>query len=99
MTYAMQAKNELARRELGRACCQAAELTAFIRYSGNIQISGQRLALHMITSNPAVARRIFSLLKQTFKLNSELLVRRKIRLRKNNVYLIRIKEKEHVLNV
>ncbi|HZK24017.1 MAG TPA: DNA-binding protein WhiA [Oscillospiraceae bacterium] len=99
MTYAMQAKNELARRELGGACCQAAELTAFIRHSGNIQISEKRLALHVVTSNPAVARRIFSILKQTFKFNSELLVRRKIRLRKNNVYLIRIKEKEHVLKI
>lgn len=99
MTYAMQVKNELARRDLGNICCQAAELTAFIRYSGKLQVSGQRLALHVITSNPAIARRIFSLFKQAFKLSSELLVRRKIRLRKNNVYLIRVKEKERVLEL
>ena len=99
MTYAAQAKNELARRELGDPCCQKAELTALIRYSGNMQVSAQRLALHVITSNPAIARRIFSLFKHTFHLNSELLVRRKIRLRKNNVYLIRIKERERVLEI
>lgn len=92
MTYALQAKNELARRELGKECCQTAELTAFIRLSGNIQISGKRLTLNVVTSNPAVARRIFTLFKQTFNFSSELLVRRKIRLRKNNVYLVRISE-------
>ena len=89
----------MARRELGDPCCQKAELTALIRYSGNMQVSAQRLALHVITSNPAIARRIFSLFKHTFHLNSELLVRRKIRLRKNNVYLIRIKERERVLEI
>lgn len=92
MTYALQAKNELARRELGKECCQVAELTAFIRLGGNIQISGKRLTLNVVTSNPAVARRIFTLFKEVFNLNSELLVRRKIRLRKNNVFLIRISE-------
>lgn len=99
MTYALQAKNELARRELGRICCQAAELTAFIRLSGNIQITGKRLTLNVVTSNPAVARRIFSLFKEVVNLNSELLVRRKIRLRKNNVYLVRITESLRVRDV
>ncbi|MCW3488613.1 DNA-binding protein WhiA [Dethiobacter alkaliphilus] len=92
MTYALQTKNELSRKELGDSCCQAAELTAFIRLSGNVQISGKRLTLNVVTSNPAVARRIFQLFKQIFNLNSELLVRKKIRLRKNNIYLIRISE-------
>ena len=99
MTYALQAKNELARRELGKECCQTAEITAFIRLSGNIQISGKRLTLNVVTSNPAVARRIFTLFKQTFNFSSELLVRRKIRLRKNNVYLVRISESLRVREV
>jgi len=92
MTYALQAKNELARRKLGRACCQRAELAAFILLGGNIQLSGKRLALNVVTSSPAVARRIFTLLKQLFNFSSEILVRRKIRLKKNNVYLVRVAE-------
>ncbi|MCR3921365.1 MAG: DNA-binding protein WhiA [Firmicutes bacterium] len=99
MTYALQAKNELARREESQACCRVAELTAFMRLSGNIQISQQRFILQVVTSNPAIARRIFTLFKQIFNLNSELLVRRKIRLRKNNVYLIRISEAAQVQEV
>jgi len=99
MTYAGQVKNELARHEYGEKCCQAAELTAFIRLSGNIQISRQRIGLYVLTSSAAIARRIFSLFKKLFKLNSELFVRRKVRLRKNNVYIIRLSGKAQVLEV
>lgn len=99
MTYALQAKNELSRKELGALCCQAAELTAFIRLSGNVQITGKRLSLNVVTSNPAVARRIFQLFKNIFNLNSELLVRKKIRLRKNNIYLVRISDPVRVREV
>lgn len=99
MTYALEAKNELARRDLGKSCCQAAELAAVIRLSGNVQISGKRMALNVVTSNPAIARRIFSLFKGIFNLSSEILVRRKIRLKKNNVFLIRISESLRVREV
>lgn len=99
MTYGLQTKNELARCDLGRACCQRAELAAFIRLGGNIQITGKRLALNVVTSNPAVARRIFTLFKQLFNLSSEILVRRRIRLRKNNVYLVRVADPLRVREV
>lgn len=99
VTYAMQVKNELARLELGNTCCQKAELTAFIHLNGKLQISDKRVSLIVVTSNPAIARRIFKLIKSAFQLNSELLVQKKIRLRKNNVYLIRISGANRVQKV
>ncbi len=99
MTYALQVKNELARLKQGRKCCQMAELTAFLRFSGSINISGKNISLNVITANPAVARRIFKLFKRLFGLNSELIVRRKSRLQKNNVYLIRIARTGRIFNV
>ncbi|MEL1206386.1 DNA-binding protein WhiA, partial [Staphylococcus epidermidis] len=41
--------------------------------------------------NPAIARRIYSLLKQNYQVESELLVRRKMKLKKNNQYIVRLK--------
>lgn len=99
LTYALQVKNELARLKQGRKCCQKAELTAFLRFSGSINISGKNISLNVITANPAVARRIFKLFKRLFGLNSELIVRRKSRLQKNNVYLIRIARTGRIFNV
>ena len=45
----------------------------------------------MQTENPAIARRIYSLLKQNYQVESELLVRRKMKLKKNNQYIVRLK--------
>jgi DNA-binding protein WhiA len=91
VTYALQAKNELARLNTGSVCCRNAELTAFIHLGGSLQLSGQRLSLNVVTSNAAVARRLFGLFKRAFNLTApEVLVRKKVRLRKNNVYLVRV---------
>jgi len=44
------------------------------------------------TENAAIARRIFSLVKQKYGIESELLVRKKMKLKKNNQYLVRINQ-------
>lgn len=91
MSFSAVTKNELARVMGQRSCCRLAELAALIKMDGSIQISGVRqVALNIITENAAVARKIFSLVKSLFGLQTEVLVQRKTRLRKNNSYLVRI---------
>lgn len=91
MSFSAVTKNELARVMGQRSCCRLAELAALIKMDGSIQISGGRqVALNIVTENAAVARKIFSLVKSLFGLQTEVLVQRKTRLRKNNVYLVRI---------
>lgn len=48
------------------------------------------MSLNITTENAAVARKIFSMVKGLFNLRTEVLVQRKTRLRKNNIYLVRI---------
>ncbi|CCO07570.1 DNA-binding protein WhiA [Desulforamulus hydrothermalis] len=91
MSFSAVTKNELARVVGSKDCCRLAELAALIKMDGSVQISGQKkLSLNIVTENAAVARKIFKLLKNLFGLSTEILVRRKVRLRKNNVYLVRI---------
>lgn len=89
MSFAAQTKKELTLIE-SDACCEKAELSALIRMNGAVQLSSQRVILDISTENAAIARRIYSLLKKTFKLHTELLVRKKMRLKKNNVYIVRV---------
>ncbi|MCD1258520.1 DNA-binding protein WhiA [Paenibacillus athensensis] len=89
MSFAAQTKKELTLIE-SDACCEKAELSALIRMNGAVQLSNQRVILDISTENAAIARRIYSLLKKTFKLHTELLVRKKMRLKKNNVYIVRV---------
>lgn len=72
------------------ACCENAELSALIRMNGSIQLSNKKVILDISTENAAIARRIYSLIKKHFNVHTELLVRKKMRLKKNNVYIVRI---------
>lgn len=89
MSFAAQTKKELTLME-AEACCEKAELSSLIRMNGSVQLSNQRVILDISTENAAIARRIYSLLKKTYQVHIELLVRKKMRLKKNNVYIVRI---------
>lgn len=90
MSFAAQTKKELTLINTDQACCERAELAALIRMVGTVQLSGKRVVLDVSTENAAIARRIFTLIKRTFGIQAELLVRKKMRLKKNNVYIVRI---------
>ncbi|MGO1760412.1 MAG: DNA-binding protein WhiA, partial [Mammaliicoccus vitulinus] len=92
MSFASEMKNELTRIEVDD-CCAKAELSALIRMNGNLSISNQQFVINVQTENAAIARRIFSLIKKCFGVEVELLVRKKMKLKKNNIYISRIKVK------
>lgn len=89
MSFAAQTKKELTMVEAAD-CCEIAELSALIRMNGAVQVSNKKVILDISTENAAIARRIYSLLKKHFEAHTELLVRKKMRLKKNNVYIVRI---------
>ncbi|KAB3533514.1 DNA-binding protein WhiA [Alkaliphilus serpentinus] len=89
MSFSSKTKGELARILDDNKCCQLAELAALIRMSGTLQLAGsQKLNLNITTENPAIARKIFKLIKEVFSIHTEVMVRRNPRLKKNNNYLI-----------
>jgi DNA-binding protein WhiA len=89
LSFAAQTKKELTMVE-AESCCQKAELAALIRMNGSVQVSSQRVILDISTENAAIARRIYILIKNCFQVHTELLVRKKMRLKKNNVYIVRL---------
>lgn len=91
VAFSLQVKEELARVIPKDSCCQLAELSALIHMDGAVQIHGQAaLTLEIITENAAAARKILVLVKNLFHPETQILVHKKRRLRKNNVYMIRI---------
>lgn len=89
MSFAAQTKKELTMVEAD-TCCERAELSALIRMNGSVSVSSRKVVLDISTENAAIARRIYSLVKKHFEVHTELLVRKKMRLKKNNVYIVRI---------
>lgn len=95
MSFSATTKNELSRIPLADSCCDVAELAALVRMNGTIQISAMKnINLKFTTENAAIARRIFSLLKNIYDTEVEVMVRRNRQLKKNNNYLIVINNKE-----
>ncbi len=89
MSFASMVKKELTQMEVA-PCCSKAELAALIRMNGAISIRNMKITLDIQTENAAIARRMYTLLKSNFDVHVELLVRKKMRLKKNNVYVARI---------
>lgn len=90
MSFASETKKELTLIE-AEPCCNKAELAALIRMNGTIQFASQkRMHLDVSTENAAIARRIYVLIKQQFQLHLEILVQKKMKLKKNNTYIVRM---------
>ncbi len=93
MSFSSTTKNELARIPLTDDCCKLAELAALVRMCGTIQISGMRnINIKFTTENASIARRIFTFLKEIYEGDIEVMMRRNKQLKKNNNYLIVIKD-------
>jgi DNA-binding protein WhiA len=90
-SYSTEAKNELARVDGEKKCCQIAELASLMRMGGTMLIGGNRsLGITFTTENAAVARKALSLIKRGFNLKPEIVVSRNRRLKKTNSYLIKV---------
>lgn len=89
VSFAADVKKELTQitvdYEHGRS-----ELAAVIRMNGSVSMVNKELLLNIQTENAAIARRIYTLLKEHFQTISELVVRRKMKLKKNNIYVVRV---------
>ncbi|MCD8900323.1 DNA-binding protein WhiA [Staphylococcus gallinarum] len=98
MSFASDMKNELTRIEVDEANAKA-ELSALIRMNGALSLANQQFVINVQTENATTARRIYSLIKKVFGVEVELLVRKKMKLKKNNIYICRIKsQSKEILN-
>lgn len=89
MSFASETKKELTNLE-SKDCCSKTELSALIRMNGSLSFSNRKLIVDIQTENAAIARRIYTLIKRHYDTQVELLVRKKMRLKKNNVYIVRL---------
>ena len=93
MTFSSIVKNELSRTEISNSCCTKAEIAALVRTTGSISIKRfNKIEIELSTENAAVSRRIFKLLKILYNISTEVTVQKSNRLKKRNVYIIKIED-------
>lgn len=91
MSFASETKKELTQVEAEDISLKA-ELSALIRMNGSLSFTNRQLSLDVQTENAAIARRMYTMMKKFYNYRIELLVRKKMRLKKNNVYICRVRE-------
>lgn len=91
MSFSTQTKNELARIQPKTRVGKLAELSALVRMSGTIKLMGfNKLGFTITTENPAIARKIFKLLKEIFDITTQIMVKKNKNLKKNNNYILEV---------
>jgi len=95
-SFTLQVKNELARTPLAKRCCALAEIKAFLQVSGLLVLGENTRKILIPTEHAPVARRLFSLIKNAFKITPVVLTLNKNRLRKKHSYIIQISKEEDI---
>lgn len=89
MSFTTTVKSEVAANEL-KECCSLAQCSALIKMCSTLNINAQGMYLTIHSESAPTAKKILKLLKENYKVQSELSVLKKMNLKKNNIYVLRI---------
>lgn len=98
MSFSSTVKEELARQMSTSRHCRIAELAAIISASGRCLVSEKGENLYIQTENEAVSRKCFTLLRKTYNIGTEIVIR-KSSMKRGNVYSITLDAPEDVIRV
>ena len=87
MSFASDIKNELCAKGTGNKCCMRAELAAFILFSARFE-NGFKI----LTENPAVAKRVFSMIKTVYNVAASVSVTKRGVSESQSMYYVNIPE-------
>lgn len=94
MSFSYNVKSELSHHFGNARHCNIAELAAVLNMCGHIAYNREKICVKIQTENPVAARKYFTLLKKTFNIDSEVLIRRNSQLKKNRVYMLFVNNDE-----
>ena len=100
MSFSSTVKEELSRQLTTARHCQIAEMAAILSLCGRVKISASdHFAIAIHTENLAVARKSFTLLKKTFNINTDVLIREGRLPARSRTYVVAVREHEDALRV
>ncbi len=99
-SFSSRVKEELSRQLSPARHCRIAEIAAIISLCGKIRIDeNDRYRMNISTENVAVARKYFTLLKKTFNISTDVVIRHHSCLKGNRTYGVAVSEDEDARKV
>lgn len=92
MSFSQQVKTELQGLK-HLACCNKAEVSALLHINGSIEKNSEGISLVFQTTNNAVVRRFMTLVKQLYQTEVTILQKQVNRLRKHDLFVVKISDK------
>ena len=100
MSFSGKVREELSENISQARHCRIAELAAFIGMCGTVSIdSFDRYHIKIHSENIVVARKVFTLLKKTFNIGTDVSIRRGAYLKRNRTYIVAVREHEDAIRV
>lgn len=97
VSFSREVKEEVVFNDFD-VCCSKAMLCAIIKINGTLSLNQQGLTLTVRTENAKIASKVHKMLKEIYAPSIEFLVSRKMKLKKNNVYILRISKAREILD-
>lgn len=100
MSFSSEVKEELGKYVSRNRHCQIAELAAIIHYQGHLaRGEAGQLQLQILTENPLVLRKCFTILNKAFKIDTSEMEEECLQNHKNSVYTIVLEREEDIMNI
>ncbi len=97
MSFSSKVKEEIGKHYSNARHCKIAETAALLSVCGRLLLKGNQVkAIIFQTENAIVARKYFTLLKKTFNINTEILIRKNMTQKKSTTYLLIVKSHKQV---
>ncbi len=96
VSFAREVKEEVVFNDFD-TCCSKALLCAIIKINGTFSLSSQGPAISIRTENAKIASKVHKMLKEIYNPNIEFMVSRKMKLKKNNIYILKVSKAREIL--
>nr|WP_302597613.1 DNA-binding protein WhiA [uncultured Cellulosilyticum sp.] len=92
MSFSSNVKKELTCVPLGARHCMIAEIAAMLIMAGEIKYESQQFSIKFQTENAAIARKYFTMVKKTFNINTEVVLKTNKKFHKKQIYVLRLND-------
>lgn len=97
LSFSREVKEEIVFNDFDYQC-EKSILCAMIKIIGTLSLSQSGLSLVLRTENAKIASKLHKFLKDLYQPHIEFLVSRKMKLKKNNVYILRVSKAREILD-
>ena len=90
MSFSSDVKEEIVRYEFADNREKKSLLSSLARINGTISMHGGNIVLEIRSENAKIAKLLFVIIKELYNQDARILVAKKMKLKKNNVYLVQV---------